>query len=126
MSHTATGSSQEPSTILTAPATPSASGQSTPKPDLKLDYRIAQQDDLPLLRQYRKECGWGLERLEKNWNDPNRPLCVLILDQDGQRKDIGMGGWILEMEDELDAACKKDKIVQLSGSSFLYERIVFR
>lgn len=31
-----------------------------------------------------------------------------------------MGGWILEMEDELDAACKKDGIVQLSECSSIY------
>ncbi len=79
-----------------------------------LSYRLAVDGDLDQLRDYRLECGWGLERLERFWGSPDRPLCVFsIVDQGGRAKDVGMGGWILELEDDGEAASREYGSVQL-------------
>jgi hypothetical protein len=80
-----------------------------------LSYRLAQSEDLPLLLQYRKECGWGEEKLRKGWIDPDRVFCIFTLDQDGSGTtvDIGMATWVLEMKDDLETACKSTGTVHL-------------
>lgn len=60
------------------------------------------------------ECGWGLERLAEYWDDPDRPLCVFTMEKDGKKEDVGMGGWILRLEDDLEAASKEHGSVGLS------------
>lgn len=81
---------------------------------LRLTYRPAQPDDLELLRSYRVECTWGLDRLMDRWLDPDRPLCVLTVQQDGVAKDVGMGGWVLEDPADIDLAHRASQTVQLS------------
>lgn len=78
-----------------------------------LDYRIARDEDLPLLLQYRRECGWGEEALKKNWTDPDRIYCVLQADVDGEKQDIGMGCWYLHQPDDLDLACRDSHVVHI-------------
>ncbi|KAK4689139.1 hypothetical protein P7C73_g958, partial [Tremellales sp. Uapishka_1] len=83
------------------------------RPRLELSYRMAHEADLPLLRDYRAECGWGLERLEGQWGNPDRPLCILSVEQDGQKEDIGMGGWVLNDEEDQEAASRATHTVEL-------------
>jgi hypothetical protein len=80
----------------------------------KLSYRLAASDDLPLLRRLRQECGWGAEILEEYWGNGDRPLCVFSLDRDGTLEDVGMGGWILEDPEDLEAASRASGAVELS------------
>ena len=75
----------------------------------QLRFRIAQGDDLNLLRRFRIECGWGEQRLEQYWGNPDRPLCVFTLGDE----DVGMGGWLLELPDP-NAASRSTGAVQIS------------
>jgi len=84
-----------------------------------LDYRIARDEDLPLLLQYRRECGWGEEALKKNWTDPDRIYCVLQADVDGEKQDIGMGCWYLHQPDDLDLACRDSHVVHIGECDIL-------
>jgi hypothetical protein len=81
----------------------------------RLQYRPATDSDLELLKRFRVECGWGLERLEKFWGDLDRPLCVFTLEGQGV---VGMGGWILELEGDPEAASREQRSVQISGLTF--------
>jgi hypothetical protein len=78
-----------------------------------LDYRIVTDDDLPLLLQYRQECGWGEEAVKKNWNDPDRIYCVFESVIEGEKQDVGMGCWYLHQPDDLELACRETNVVHL-------------
>lgn len=72
-----------------------------------LVHRKASEIDYELLRSMRVECGWGLEKLEKYWNDPHRVYCVFQTDSGS---DVGMGCWILEDEDPELASKATDSV----------------
>lgn len=76
-----------------------------------LGYRLATEADYELLRQLRKECGWGIEKLELSWGSPDWRFCVLTL----EGGDVGMGGWALDLPQEPEAASRETKTVHLSG-----------
>ncbi len=88
---------------------------------LKLTARLVTDSDLDQLREYRIECGWGTDRLNRFWMHPDHPLCIYTLEQesDGVREDVGMGGWILEIEGDRKAASRDREYgsVQLCKSS---------
>jgi hypothetical protein len=80
-----------------------------------LEYRIAGDDDLPLLLQYRRECGWGEEAVKLSWTDPDRIYCILEANIDGDKQDIGMGCWYLHQPDDLELACRDTHVVHIGG-----------
>jgi hypothetical protein len=82
-----------------------------------LDYRIAKDADLPLLLQYRRECGWGEAAVQKNWTDPDRIYCVFEATIEGDRQDVGMGCWYLHQPDDLELACREKNVVHLGQHS---------
>ena len=83
---------------------------------VKLKYRMAGAKDRTQLQEYRVECGWGTDRLERYWGDIDRPLAIFSIEADGREEDVGMGGWILEMQDDAEAASREHRSVQLSKS----------
>jgi hypothetical protein len=89
----------------------------------KLSYRLVTPDDLPLLRRLREECGWGRSRLEKYWGSDDRPLCVFTLENEGEVEDIGMGGWILDNEEDPGATSRASGAVGLSQCILLLKRM---
>lgn len=83
-----------------------------------LDYRIVTDADLPLLLQYRVECGWGEEAVKKNWKDPDRIYCVFESVINGEKQDVGMGCWYLHQPDDLELACRDTHVVHIGKSWF--------
>jgi hypothetical protein len=59
-----------------------------------LTYRIARKDDYDLLLQFRKECGWGIPKVQAGWTNPDCIYCVF--EYGGE--DAGMACWVLEKE----------------------------
>jgi hypothetical protein len=82
-----------------------------------LAFRLVTPDDFDQLHQYRVRCGWGEARLKKHWQDPDRPLCIFSITVGGRPRDIGMGGWILEMPGDRDIACRETQTVEISESA---------
>lgn len=74
-----------------------------------LGYRLAGEGDYELLKQLRRECGWGLDKLEKRWRDPDWKFCILTL----RGEDVGMGGWALDFPDDQETASRRDHTVYL-------------
>jgi hypothetical protein len=89
-------------------------------PATELLYHLAGPNDLPLLLQLREECGWGTQKLLKYWGDKDRPLCIFSLDVNGKTENVGMGGWILEDPEDLEAACRATGTVTLSEIVFFF------
>lgn len=79
-----------------------------------LTLRPAKPTDYDQLYQYRIQCGWGEERLKTYWQDPDRPLCILQISINGEERDIGMGGWILDVPEDQVIASRKTNTVELS------------
>ncbi|KAK8870127.1 hypothetical protein IAR55_000697 [Kwoniella newhampshirensis] len=93
----------------------------TDKPDPnQLSYRIPTEKDYPLLVQFRRECGWGIPKLESKWKDPNWVYCVFELPTGEGVDDVGMACWVLEDEDP-DTASRVTNTVYL-GSLFIREK----
>ena len=67
-----------------------------------LTYRIARKDDIDLLIQFRKECGWGVGTLIGGWVNPDHIYCVF--EYGGE--DVGMACWVLEKEDYPEEASR--------------------
>ncbi|WVF69408.1 hypothetical protein IAT40_004185 [Kwoniella sp. CBS 6097] len=82
--------------------------------DSTLTYRIAQEEDYPILVQLRIECGWGVPKLEHRWKDPNSIFCVLEAVTPRGKEDVGMACWLLEDEDP-DIASRSRKSVHLAS-----------
>lgn len=81
------GSPMNPSSSEAMDTQVSPPSTSSPSPSSStLTYRIATQSDYPFLVQLRKECGWGLPKLGKTWNDPNVVYCVLQLESGRERR----------------------------------------
>ncbi|WWC69762.1 uncharacterized protein I206_103705 [Kwoniella pini CBS 10737] len=81
-----------------------------------LTYRMATIDDKELLLDFRKECGWGGPKILEYLGNPDRPFCVFILSKDnGEKTEVGMGGWALDMIDDQETASRKHRIVYLSS-----------
>ncbi|KAK4684035.1 hypothetical protein P7C73_g6174, partial [Tremellales sp. Uapishka_1] len=80
-----------------------------------LKYRPVQQKDYALLRQFRVECGWGIPKLDNHWLDPDWPLCVFYTETDDGQDEVGMGGWVLDMPEDQDAASRALRNVHLTS-----------
>ncbi|WWC61458.1 uncharacterized protein I303_104042 [Kwoniella dejecticola CBS 10117] len=81
-----------------------------------LTYRLATLDDKDLLLRFREECGWGGPKIHEYLGNPDRPFCIFILEkEDGEKVDVGMGGWALDMPDDQETASRKDRVVYLSS-----------
>jgi len=100
---------------------------STTRPTVRLQdirYRRATWKDHALLRRYREECGWGIERMERDLDTPeDTPLWVFSLEEEehgrGPREvDIGMGGHVLESTIEPLLASRATGSVKLSESEY--------
>jgi hypothetical protein len=85
-----------------------------------IHYRRATWQDHPILRQFRVECGWGLERMENDLKTADdTPLWVFsIVDtrastEDGM-VDIGMGGLVLESTAQPALANRKTETIKVS------------
>lgn len=93
----------------------------------RLTYRIAEDQDLAYLITLREECGWGIPKLKKEWDNPDYLFCVLELAQNSagstgdeekeveQITDVGMACWVLQHEDP-DMASRSTKTVYLCRS----------
>jgi hypothetical protein len=80
-----------------------------------ISYRRATLSDYELLKRYRVECGWGLERMEKDLRDEggkgDTPLWIFsvpTLKKDGKgpsagEEDVGMGGLVLDSEGQSES-----------------------
>lgn len=79
----------------------------------KVTHRVAQQEDLPLLIQFREECGWGAAAVQRNFSDPDRIFCIFIADIDGEMKDVGMGCWYLNQPDDLELASRDTSTIHI-------------
>ncbi|KAL7424241.1 hypothetical protein Q5752_001827 [Cryptotrichosporon argae] len=77
-----------------------------------LRFRLATAADLDLLVRFRRECGWGEERVRANLGNPDYQMCIFIASIDGTDVEVGMGGWILEVP---GWASKADGWVRLSA-----------
>ena len=101
---------------MTVEATPSGIQITsiTPEERQSLALRPAKPTDFDQLYRYRVQCGWGEARLKEYWQHPDRPLCVFYLVIDGKQRDIGMGGWILEVPGDRVIACRETQTVELS------------
>ena len=105
---------------MTVDITPPAKITSiTPEERASLGYRSVTADDYDQLFQYRLQCGWGEARLKEYWQHPDRPLCIFYITVDGEQRDIGMGGWILDVPGDPVIASRENKIVELSASTRL-------
>lgn len=92
----------------------------TTPPPPPLSYRLAKGNvDLDILRQFRRECGWGMAKLEDNWGSPDRQMCVFTapVGEHGEMEDVGMGGWVFEMPDDPEVASRASHTVQLGQST---------
>jgi hypothetical protein len=82
-----------------------------------LSYRIAQPEDLAFLLELREECGWGVEKLKKGWEDPDRVFCLFTLDTGKDApEDVGMGCWVLQMDDDPETASRANSTVHIGKS----------
>lgn len=111
-----------------------------------ISYRRATRSDYELLKRYRIECGWGLERMEKDLRDEggkgDTPLWIFSVpasvasksvaskspqgwkggEQEQEKEDVGMGGLVLHAEGQRYMADRTSRTVKLceflSCSSF--------
>ena len=89
------------------------------EPSSKLYLRLANQQDLPLLRDMRKECGWGVEKLEKQFGSDDWSFCIFLKEIGGETHEVGMGGWCLDNPRDQGLASRLDRTVYLSESIVL-------
>jgi hypothetical protein len=117
--------------MTTTDSTPIPAPSPTPptkKPHYNLSdisYRRATLSDYELLKRYRVECGWGLERMEKDLRDEggkgDTPLWIFsvpTLKKDGKgpsagEEDVGMGGLVLDSEGQRYMADRTSRVVKL-------------
>ena len=83
-----------------------------------LSYRVATPNDLPLLRQYRTECGWGKDRVDATFGSEDWAYCVFSVERDGAKEDVGMGGWKLDDPEDQPHASRAQGIVCLGECFF--------
>jgi hypothetical protein len=120
--------------MTTTDSTPIPAPSPTPptkKPHYNLSdisYRRATLSDYELLKRYRVECGWGLERMEKDLRDEggkgDTPLWIFsvpTLKKDGKgpsagEEDVGMGGLVLDSEGQRYMADRESRTVKLCES----------
>jgi hypothetical protein len=80
-----------------------------------LTYRLAEEKDLPLLRQLRVECGWGVTKLEKHFENPNWVYVIFVLNEGKENaQDIGMGAWVLDDPSDSEVASRTTRTVNIS------------
>ena len=78
-----------------------------------LNHRPVRVNDLDLCCTLREECGWGVNRVRTNWGNADRPLCIFTMTVNGEEEVVGMGGWILELEHDPEAASRSAGTVNL-------------
>lgn len=108
----------------------------SPRPRYTLDdisYRRATWADHPLLKRYRLECGWGLERMERDLKeDRDTPLWIFSVPvrvehtgqvdgesetlRDTKMEDVGMGGLVLDSDAQRFMADRESKTIKLCKS----------
>jgi len=76
-------------------------------------YRKTRPDDLPFLLQLRKECGWGELKIKLGWESPDVEYIIFTLSDGENVEDIGMGGWVLNKDDDLETACRETGAVHI-------------
>ena len=80
-----------------------------------LNFRFAENEDYPMLLQYRVECGWGKEQFEQIWKSPEWKWCIFSDIHEGVQRQVGMGGWQLDSKIDKTGASKEDGIIKLGA-----------
>jgi GNAT superfamily N-acetyltransferase len=79
-----------------------------------LRYRLATRNDIDILLKLRAECGWGEDKIRRFLGHPDKRFCLFTLDDGGEERVVGMGGWYLEIDDDPETASKARHTVYLS------------